>query len=150
MHKYPLRDNTQVQEGSHLEIEISTYESRNTTEKLRLLVNGAKLNRGSKRRYQCARCATPIQWTEAFLTRGCPFCGAKTVRFKTQKEELAKLNTNPENEFGKDSPDVIRLVQPGIYQINLEALGVLLKKTNEPLVLSAKKGIFKISFPVKE
>jgi len=133
-----------------LEIEISTRESRNTTEELRLLVNGAKLDRGSKRRYQCARCTTPVQWTEAFLNRGCPFCGAKTVRFKTQKEEIAKLNTNQEIEFKKDSPDVIRLVQPGIYQINLEALGVLLKKTNEPLVLSAKKGIFKISFPVKE
>lgn len=131
-------------------MEISTRKSRNTTEELRLLVNGAKLDRGLKRRYQCARCATPVQWTEAFLNQGCPFCGAKTVRFKTQKEEIIKLNTNQENEFEKDSPDVIRLVKPGIYQINLEALGVLLKKTNEPLVLSAKKGIFKISFPVKD
>lgn len=128
---------------------MSTRESRNTTENLRHIGSGI-LDQRSKSHYLCARCATPIQWTEAFLIQGCRLCGAKTVRFKTQKEELTKLNTNQENEFGKDSPDVIRLVQPGIYQINLEALGVLLKKTNEPLVLSAKKGIFKISFPVKE
>ncbi|MFQ6123835.1 MAG: hypothetical protein ACE5R6_04400 [Candidatus Heimdallarchaeota archaeon] len=129
---------------------MSPRESQNITEELRLIVNETKLDRVSKRHYQCARCATFVQWTEAFLTRGCPFCGAKTVRFKTQKEEIAKLNTNQENEFESDSPDIIRLVQPGIYQINLEALGVLIKKTNEPLVLSAKKGIFKISFPIKE
>lgn len=130
-------------------LEISTHETRNKTEDLRHLGSGI-LNQRSKPRYQCARCAAPVQWTDAFLIQGCRICGAKTIRFKTQKEELAKLNTNQEIEFGKDSPDVIRLVRPGIYQINLEALGALLKKTNEPLVLSAKKGIFKISFPVKE
>ena len=133
-----------------MEMEMSSRESQRFPEDPRQLVKGAR-GREARRRYQCARCAHPIQLSEALITQGCAFCGAKAFRFTTLEGEGADSpSSNPTEDFENDAPDVIRLVQPGIYQINLEALGSLMKDANEPLVLSAKRGIFRISFRSKE
>ncbi len=121
-------------------------ESQSPLENLNRRVNELTMDKGPKTHYQCARCKGLLQLSESLLINGCPSCGSKTLRFTTlNKEESHPTNTVPEQDFEKDSLDIIRLVQPGIYQINLSKLTGM-RNTNEPLVLSAKRGIFKLSF----
>jgi len=116
----------------------------------RPLLIGSTIGSEHKTHYQCTRCTKPLQLSETLLTQGCPFCGAKTFRFTTPEEKEAVTSRSTHvNHFEEDSPDIIRLVQPGIYQINLSKLTGR-NNSNEPLVLSAKSGIFRISFPTND
>ncbi len=121
-------------------------ESQSPIEILNRRVNELTMDKGPKTHYQCTRCKGLLQLSESLLINGCPSCGSKTLRFTTlNKEDAHPTNNVPDKGFETDSPDIIRLVQPGIYQINLAKLTGM-RNSNEPLVLSAKRGIFKLSF----
>jgi len=128
---------------------MPSCESLKSSEKPNKLLSGSRRDREIEIQYHCSRCANPLKLDNNLLAQGCSVCGAKTFRFTNPgKDEDTTSPSTHEQEFTDESLDVIRLVQPGVYQINLSKLSGM-DSSSEPLVLSAKHGIFRIAFPTK-
>ncbi|NHJ87149.1 MAG: hypothetical protein FK734_16920 [Asgard group archaeon] len=118
----------------------------------------------------CAKCDAELDKNSELLLHGCPNCGSKVFKAKSNSSEDAIKRLQPtsddkleeydrsygiipkfdeeiivegqEENLESDNIPTIKLKQKGVYEVNID--GLFRDKKSDPIILSGKSGIYKV------
>ena len=113
----------------------------------------------------CAKCNTVLKKSSDLLISGCTNCGSKVFKTISPPPPNETRNTQVSSEKELSTPHYeiipkmweeteednlasIRLRKKGIYEVNIDSL--FRSKRSDPIILSGKKGVYKIELLSKK